>query len=87
MTPFNREAWFFVPVLKQQVSVTGAVRRPAKFEIFGGETLEEVVELAGGTEDNAFLDFIRLERIGFRFPPSCQKPRPSPRFFICRSFR
>ena len=59
----------FVPVLKQQVSVTGAVRRPAKFEIFGGETLEEVVELAGGTEDNAFLDFIRLERLDLDFRP------------------
>lgn len=59
----------FVPVLKQQVSVTGAVRRPAKFEIFGGETLAEVVELAGGTEDNAFLDFIRLERLDSDFRP------------------
>ena len=59
----------FVPVLEKQVSVTGAVRRPAKFEILGGETLEEVIDLAGGPGDRSFLDFIRFERLGEDFRP------------------
>ena len=59
----------FVPVLAKQVSVTGSVRRPAKFEILGDETLKDVIELAGGADDRAFLDVIRLERLATDFRP------------------
>ena len=59
----------FVPVVEKQISISGAVRRPAKFEIRGGETLKDVLELAGGVEGRAYLSNIRLERLGADFRP------------------
>jgi polysaccharide biosynthesis/export protein len=59
----------FVPVVEKQISISGAVRRPAKFEIRGGETLEDALELAGGFEGRAYLSNIRLERLGKDFRP------------------
>ena len=59
----------FVPVVEKQISISGAVRRPAKFEIRGGETLKDVLELAGGFEGRAYLSNIRLERLGADFRP------------------
>ena len=53
----------FVPVVEKQITVSGAVRRPAKYEIKGGETLQSAFELAGGSSDRSILDFIRLERM------------------------
>tara|TARA_B100002019_G_scaffold291028_1_gene310102 strand:- start:6259 stop:8886 length:2628 start_codon:yes stop_codon:yes gene_type:complete len=53
----------FVPVVEKQVSISGAVRRPGKYEIIGGETLAQVLDLAGGTSDRSVLDLIRLERL------------------------
>ena len=50
----------FVPVVEKQISISGAVRRPAKFEIRGGETLKDVLELAGGFDGRAYLSNIRL---------------------------
>ena len=59
----------FVPVVEKQISISGAVRRPAKFEIRGGETLQDALELAGGVEGRAYLSNIRLERLGADFRP------------------
>ena len=59
----------FVPVVDKQISISGAVRRPAKFEIRGGETLKDALELAGGFEGRAYLSNIRLERLGKDFRP------------------
>jgi len=59
----------FVPVVEKQISISGAVRRPAKFEIWGGETLQDALELAGGVEGRAYLSNIRLERLGADFRP------------------
>jgi protein involved in polysaccharide export with SLBB domain len=53
----------FVPVIEKQITVSGAVRRPAKYEIKGGETLQSALELAGGSSNRSILDFIRLERM------------------------
>ena len=53
----------FVPVVEKQVTIMGAVKRPAKYEILGGETLAEVTALAGGVNDRSVLDLIRLERL------------------------
>lgn len=53
----------FVPVIEKQITVSGAVRRPAKYEIKGGETLQSAFELAGGSGNRSVLDFIRLERM------------------------
>ncbi len=54
----------FVPVVRRQVSVSGSVKRPAKYELMGGETLSEAISLAGGPSERSVLDFIRLERLG-----------------------
>lgn len=59
----------FVPVVEKQISISGAVRRPAKFEIRGVETLNDALELAGGFEGRAYLSNIRLERLGKDFRP------------------
>jgi polysaccharide export outer membrane protein len=57
----------FVPVIDKQITVSGAVRRPAKYEIKGDETLQSTVTLAGGALDRSVLDIIRLERMGSNF--------------------
>lgn len=59
----------FVPVIEMQISVSGAVRRPAKYEIQGDETLEDAVKIAGGSSDRSVLDLIRLERLGPNYHP------------------
>ena len=53
----------FIPVVQKQITLSGSVRRPAKYEILGGETLETVLQLAGGPSARSVLDMIRLERI------------------------
>jgi polysaccharide export outer membrane protein len=60
----------FVPVVEKQISISGAVRRSAKFEIRGGESLQDALEFAGGVEDRAYLSNIRLERLGTNFRPT-----------------
>jgi polysaccharide export outer membrane protein len=57
----------FVPVVEKQVTISGAVKRPAKYEILGGETLSEIIDLSGGTTDRSVLDLIRLERLNSDF--------------------
>lgn len=59
----------FVPVVEKQISISGAVHRSAKFEIRGGETLQDAIKLAGGVEGRAYLSNIRLERLGDDFRP------------------
>ncbi len=57
----------FVPVIEKQITVSGAVRRPAKYEIKGDETLQSAIALAGGSLDRSELDMIRLERMDSSF--------------------
>ena len=57
----------FVPVIDKQITVSGAVRRPARYEINGNETLQSAVTLAGGARDRSVLDIIRLERMDSNF--------------------
>jgi polysaccharide export outer membrane protein len=59
----------FVPVVEKQVTISGAVKRPAKYEIQGGETLSDIIDLSGGTTDRSVLDLIRLERLNADFRP------------------
>ena len=59
----------FVPVVEKQVTISGAVKRPAKYEILGGETLSDVLALSGGSTDRSVLDLIRLERLNTDFRP------------------
>ena len=57
----------FVPVVEKQITISGAVRRPAKYEIIDNETLKSAIDLAGGARDRSVLDIIRLERIDSNF--------------------
>ena len=57
----------FVPVIEKQITISGAVHRPAKYEIMGNETLKSVIDLAGGARDRSVLDIIRLERMDLNF--------------------
>ena len=53
----------FVPVIGPIVAVAGDVRRPAIYELKGGETLSETLDLAGGLIPTAYLKKVQLERV------------------------
>ena len=59
----------FVPVVEQQVTRSGAVKRPAKSEILEEESLEEIIDVSGGVSGRASLSKIRLERLGEDYRP------------------
>jgi len=54
-----------VPLIEAIVSVKGEVRRPARFELKfeGKERVSDLVNLAGGFTDLAFLDKIEISRL------------------------
>ncbi|HSG99834.1 MAG TPA: SLBB domain-containing protein [candidate division Zixibacteria bacterium] len=53
----------FVPVTGPRVAVDGAVRRPALYELRGGETAAAALTLAGGAPAGGYLDRVTVERI------------------------
>jgi len=53
----------FIPVSGPRVSIYGQVKRPAIYELTGGERVGQLLELAGGTTAEAYLDRIMLDRI------------------------
>jgi protein involved in polysaccharide export with SLBB domain len=53
----------FVPVIGQTVAVTGHVKRPAIYEIKEGQTLDQVIEFAGGLLPTSHLQNVIIERI------------------------
>ncbi len=53
----------FVPPIGAQVSVGGAVRRPAIYELIGKATVSDVIKLAGGLVPEAFPEGARIEHI------------------------
>ena len=53
----------FVPVLGPVVGVAGNVRRPAIYEMKGGETIGDVLELSGGIMPTGRLQHVVIERI------------------------
>ncbi len=52
----------FVPLSGKSVAVYGEVKRPAIFELKGGERLLDVVELAGGFTTKAYIEKVQLNR-------------------------
>lgn len=52
----------FVPVIKLLVSVLGAVNRPMMYEMLPGETLNDLINFAGGLKMNVFPDFVQIKR-------------------------
>lgn len=53
----------FVPPIGATVAIEGEVRRPAVYEIKDEQTIEDVIELAGGLKPNANESSVKLERI------------------------
>lgn len=53
----------FVPIVGPTVGVAGNVRRPALYELKGGETLAQVLDLAGGIVPSAYLQKVQIERL------------------------
>lgn len=53
----------FVAVTGPRVAIDGEVMRPAIYELKEGETVGDILELAGGPTATAYLDRIMLERI------------------------
>jgi protein involved in polysaccharide export with SLBB domain len=52
-----------VPPVGAQVKIEGMVRRPAIYELRGGMTLEEALDLAGGILPAAALKHVEVERL------------------------
>lgn len=52
-----------VPPLGSQVTVEGAVRRPAIYELHGEKSLAEALELAGGVLPTAALRHVEVQRV------------------------
>ena len=52
----------FVPVVSKIVRIDGAVRRPMRYEMVDGETLKDLIEYAGGLRDDAYPNFVQIER-------------------------
>jgi protein involved in polysaccharide export with SLBB domain len=69
----------FVPVHGPRVSVTGAVIRPAIYELTSGQTLADVVGLAGGFRYDAELQRLTVHRI---LPARQRGPGPFPRAVV-----
>lgn len=53
----------FVPPIGNTVAVTGAVKRPAIYEVSGRAMVAGVVQLAGGLSNDAYGEGARIERI------------------------
>jgi polysaccharide export outer membrane protein len=53
----------FIPPIGRTVSIYGAVRRPAIYELKGEKSVEDVVEIAGGLLPDADGKLVQLERI------------------------
>jgi len=53
----------FIPPIGGQVSVYGAVRRPAIYELKSEHTVEQVLNLAGGLDPDADSKLVQVERI------------------------
>lgn len=52
-----------VPPIGDVAGVEGAVVRPARYELLGGETVGDLLQLAGGAASDAQLSNARLERV------------------------
>ncbi|MES2560291.1 MAG: SLBB domain-containing protein [Bacteroidota bacterium] len=56
--------YLYVAPSEKTVSVTGAVKRPMKYELKGKESLEDLIFYAGGLTAGAYTKLIRVSRLG-----------------------
>ena len=59
---FNEDT-IFIPVIGAVVGVAGNVRRPAIYELKGGESIRDVLNLAGGLLPTGYLQNVVVERV------------------------
>jgi len=52
----------FVPVASKIVRIEGAVKRPMRYEMAEGENLKDLLAFAGGLRDDAYPNFVQIER-------------------------
>ncbi|MCM8820758.1 MAG: SLBB domain-containing protein, partial [Candidatus Omnitrophica bacterium] len=53
----------FVPLVESLAGISGAVKRPAVYELKGISTIDDVIKLAGGALPNADFSRLQVERI------------------------
>ncbi len=53
----------FVPPAGKRVAIAGNVVRPGIYELAGGETLSQSIELAGGLRFDAYFNRVHIERV------------------------
>ncbi len=49
---------------QRRVTMLGAVKKPAIFDVKSNETLQDILQYAGNYADNAMKDFVRVNRMG-----------------------
>lgn len=54
----------FIPLTGPQATIRGEVKRPAVYELLGGETVADLIDLAGGPTADAYLGRLMLDRVG-----------------------
>ncbi len=52
----------FIPTIKKSVYVDGAIRRPGKYELKDKEVMSDLIDLAGGFSNRAYLKQVYIER-------------------------
>ncbi len=52
----------FIPTLQKRVFIDGAINRPGRYELKENETISDLVKIAGGYENRAYLRNIYIER-------------------------
>lgn len=70
---------------KMRVELSGEIKRPAIFEATEQETLQNVIDFAGGYTDNSFRDMIRAMRVNNKAREFVNIPADSVAFFRLRS--
>jgi polysaccharide export outer membrane protein len=53
----------FVPIVGPRITIRGEVKRPAIYELKSEESLLDIIELAGGVADEAYLGRVMIDRI------------------------
>lgn len=52
------------PVYQKRVSVNGQIKRPAIYELAEKETMQDLIQLAGGMGDTAYTESIKVVQLG-----------------------
>jgi polysaccharide biosynthesis/export protein len=52
----------FVPIANKEVSIDGAIRRPARYELLANETISDLLKYSGGLTSRAYQRQVLLER-------------------------